>query len=556
MESSANIGAASPAAVASAGAGARAGVLLSTRRLLAFVVLASLFTMSAGQITDPDFWWHLRTGQLIYETRAVPSVDPFSFTAHGREWVAHEWLTELLMYAVYRLAGWGGLIVSFAACMTGALMIVYGRAARAASHPFAAATATLLAAYASAPMWGVRPQMISFLLASVFVALLDSYGRDGRARRLLWLPPLMLVWVNMHGGFALGLALVGLTAAGVVLDEAIGRGRDGKSEASDLSTSDLSSSDSSSSVMPSSATPSARAWARRVWPRAWRRARPLLYALAACAAVVPLNPSGARLFTYPIETLRSGAMQRHIHEWFSPDFHRPEAHAFALLLFAALVALALSPKRARPRELLLFCVTAYAGLRSWRNIPVFALVAAPLLAEHAWHLIAARNRRRNSSAATEGRGAGSNGVVLKSILNAALFVVIPAGLCVAAVSRAAARQEAVEAEKFPAAAVEFLRAREAGPIFNAYGWGGYLIWKLHPARLVYIDGRADVYGDEFVEDFLKTEGGEPGWRARLERDSVRAVLIVPEAALASLLREDALWEKVYEDSQAVIFFKR
>jgi hypothetical protein len=146
---------------------------------------------------------------------------------------------------------------------------------------------------------------------------------------------------------------------------------------------------------------------------------------------------------------------------------------------------------------------------------------------------------------------------LQSILNAALFVVIPAALCVVCVARAAGRQESVEAEKYPASAVEFLRGHEgAGPVFNAYGWGGYLIWKLHPRRAVYIDGRADVYGDALVEDYLRAENGEPGWRALLERDGVRAVMIAPAAPLASLLREDEGWERVFEDGQAVIFFKR
>ncbi len=551
MESPAHIRAVSLTGGPVARAEGRFAVLLSTRRLLAFALLASLFTLTAGQITDPDFWWHLRAGQLIFETRAVPHVDPFSFTAHGREWVAHEWLTELLMYAAHRLAGWGALIVSFAALTTGALMIVYGRASRVAAHPFVSGAATLLAAYAAAPMWGVRPQMVSFLLASVFVALLDSYARDGRARRLVWLPALMLVWVNLHGGFALGLALVGLTASGVALDEIVGTRRrpenpvDRRRRRLDRFVRGLGS------EAPELAK---REWVRLAWARAWPRVRPLLFVLGACAAVVPLNPNGARLFTYPLETLRSGAMQRNIHEWFSPDFHRPEAHAFALLLFAVLAVLAVSPRRARPRELLLLCVTAYAGLRSWRNVPVFALVAAPLLAEHVWVFLRSRNWARGLTAA-ERRGGGDK-VVLKSILNATLFVVIPTGLCVAGVSRAVGRQATVEAEQFPAAAVEFLRAHESGPIFNGYGWGGYLIWKLYPSQLVYIDGRADVYGDEFFEGFLQTEAGGRDWRARLERDGVRAVMVVPDAALASLLREDAAWEKVFEDAQAVIFFKR
>ena len=98
--------------------------------------------------------------------------------------------------------------------------------------------------------------------------------------------------------------------------------------------------------------------------------------------------------------------------------------------------------------------------------------------------------------------------------------------------------------------------KQAGPIFNAYGWGGYLIWKLHPERAVYIDGRADVYGDALVEDYLRAEAGEPGWRALLERDGVRVVMVAPDAALATLLREDKDWDRVFEDGQAVIFFKK
>src|SRR5919112_1583036 len=120
------------------GAGAWASAFLSTRRLLIFVLLAAIFTLTAGQITDPDFWWHLRTGQLIYETRAIPHTDIFSFTAQGKEWITHEWLAEVLIYAIYKLSGWGGLVVSFALVMTAALWIAYRRAAKLAPHPYVA----------------------------------------------------------------------------------------------------------------------------------------------------------------------------------------------------------------------------------------------------------------------------------------------------------------------------------------------------------------------------------------------------------------------------------
>jgi hypothetical protein len=512
--------------------------LLSARRLIVFVLLASIFTMTAGAISDPDFWWHLRTGQLIFETHAVPHADPFSFTGYGAHWVAHEWLTEVLMFAVFKLTGWGGLVTVFSLVMTAALGFAYCGAARRGAHPFVACAATLLGALATAPIWGVRPQMISFLFTSIFVFVLDDYARDDhgrddhsfadRRRRTLWLlVPVMLVWANMHGGFALGLALVALAGAGVVLDELL-RG-------------------------DATQTDEERAPRAPRIRRAWARLRPLCLVFATCAAVVPLNPNGVRLFAYPFETISSRAMQRYIIEWFSPDFHQPYAHALAILLFATFAALALSPKRARAGELLLVCVSAYAALRAWRNIPLFALVAIPPLAEHSWSFINDRLRSRRD----EARPTVGTKMTVGLALNAALLVCVPLGLCVARVVSVARNQSAVEAEKFPAGAVEFMRAHaEMDRAFNAYGWGGYVIWKLYPQRRVFIDGRADVYGDALVEKYLSAENGERGWRATLDEYNVNAAMIRPDAPLASLLEADAGWRKVYEDKQAAIFFKK
>ncbi|MDT7541632.1 MAG: hypothetical protein QOE33_1536 [Acidobacteriota bacterium] len=518
--------------------------IFSSRNLVVFVLLASIFTMTAGAITDPDFWWHLRTGQLICETHVVPRADVFSFTAQGTEWVTHEWLTEVVMYATYRAAGWGGLVTLFSLVMTAALWLAERRAIKRDAHQLVACATTLLAALATMPIWGVRPQMISFLFTSVFVFVLDDYMRSDEtcdelahldqatllAKRAPWLlVPLMLVWVNTHAGFALGLALVALACAGVALDELSDRNEK----------------------------------PRRVREgRAWARARPLCLIFVACVAVVPLNPSGPRLFSYPFETLDSRSMQ-YIIEWLSPNFHQPNAQAFALLLLATCVALALSPKRARPSDLLLLSVAAYASLRAWRNIPFFALVAAPLLAEHSWSFIKnIRTSHRDEAAETARREVASVGAAgarpaASLILNFVALVCVPLGLCALRVSSATSNQPAVEAEKYPAAAVEFLRGRPtSGHLFNAYGWGGYLVWKLYPERLVFIDGRADVYGDALLEEYLRAEGGEPNWRATLDKYRIGVVMIRPDAALASLLVEDAGWEKVYEDRQAVIFFKR
>lgn len=506
------------------GSVSRCAALLSARRLLVFVLLAAIFTLTAGQITDPDFWWHLRTGQLIYETRAIPHADIFSFTAQGKEWVTHEWLAEVLIYAIYKLSGWGGLVVSFSLVMTAALWIAYRRASELAPHPYVAGASVLLGALSTAPMWGVRPQMISFLFTSIYVTVLGRYARgEAQTKKLWWLVPVMLVWANMHGGYALGLALIGLTGAGIALDELI-EARGG----------------------------------RRLFVRVRQlfvRERPLLILFAACVVVVPLNPNGFRMFSYPFETLNSHAMHAYIEEWFTPNFHLLISQPFAVLLFATFALLVLSPKKVRPGELLLLSVAAYAALRAWRNIPFFALVAIPLLAEHAWQLLESR-AWCGWLRAPERQEVGKKAWV-QLTLNVLLLICVPIGLCVANVSRVVAKQTIIEGEKYPSAALEFLRAHpESGAIYNDYGWGGYLIWKLYPQREVYIDGRADVYGDAFMEETLATMAGERRWREPLDRYNVRTVLIQPNAPLASLLRQDESWQSVYEDQQAVIFFKQ
>jgi hypothetical protein len=494
-----------------------AELLLSARRLLVFVLLLILFMGAARPVFDPDFWWHLKTGQYIIETHAIPHADIFSVVYFGREWVTHEWLSEAIIYLIHHTLGYAGLVVSFALVIVSALWLAYRRAAQRVGHPAVAGFALILGALAAGSTWGARPQMFSFLFASIFIYVLADYAERGEGRRVWWLVPLIILWVNMHAGFALGLALIALTIMGIILDHWL-----------------LESE-------------------RRV--SLWRQVRPLCFVLGISTLAVSLNPSGARIYMYPFETLTSQAMMKYIQEWFSPDFHKLMFLPMAALMLMTFAALALSKKRIRPGELLLLCATAYASLRSARNIPFFALVAMPLLAEHSWIWITSHPWGEWLTR-PEKREEGSK-VALKMVLNALLLIVIPVALCVLRVTSVVASQADSEAENFPVAAVEFMRKeRPPQPIFNEYAWGGYLIWKLSPDYRVYIDGRADVYGDRFLEEFLKTHDGINNWRAPLDRYQIRTVMIEPGAPLANLLREDASWNKVFEDQQAIIFVKR
>ena len=155
--------------------------IFTFRRIFPLAFFLMIFALAVRQSAyiDPDLWWHLQTGQDIVLTGSIPHVDIYSFTKAGSEWVTHEWLSEVLIYGIYRVSGWGGLLFIFSALITIALYITYRRCE---GKPYVAAMAVLLAAASSSPLFGIRPQMITFLFASIYIALLSRYERDGNSR--------------------------------------------------------------------------------------------------------------------------------------------------------------------------------------------------------------------------------------------------------------------------------------------------------------------------------------------------------------------------------------
>ena len=472
---------------------------LTFRRVFPIVLLAMVFVLAVRQSVsiDPDLWWHLRAGEQIIDTRSMPHADDYSFTKQGSKWVAHEWLSEVIIAGVYRLSGFVGLVTIFSLMIVIALWLTYRRCD---GRPYAAGVAILLAAAASSPLYGVRPQMLTLLLASVYIVMLERFDPKEQSRRFWWLVPLMLLWVNLHAGWALGLALIGLHIVRAVLDGE------------------------------------------------YDHVNPLLIVFVVCTAVVPLNPNGFRMFSYPYETLTSASMAAFIQEWASPDFHQLMYLPLALLLLSTFAAMALSPARARLGETFLVLITALGALRSVRHIPIFSLFAAPMLAKHLWAI--AKDRGWDKLLI----GPEKRPSAMQLLFNVVLLLA-PLALGGFRIWHFASHRREYTMIRNPVAAVEFLKSQHLpGPIYNRYGWGGYLIYQLYPAYRVYIDGRADVYGDAFFAEAMRTYDGAGDWASSLERYGIKTVLISPDAPLASLLRNDHdKWKVVYEDNNAIIF---
>jgi hypothetical protein len=483
---------------------ARVLKVLETRRLFVIILTLGLFIMAARSVTDPDVWWHLRTGRLILENRTILHTDPYSFTKFGQPWIDHEWLSQVLIFGLYRWAGWGALIAGFATIIAAAYLIVF---LRSPGRPYVAGAITVWGAVASIPCWGVRPQMLTLLLASILLLILERSVENPRL--LWWTPPLMLLWVNLHAGYAAGLAFLALFLIGDALDAACDRAAE-------------------------PFTP---------------RLRRLVMVIAACVAVVPLNPYGSRLYRYPFETLHSRTMLTYISEWHSPDFHQARYLPFLLMMLATLLLPVLSQRRLRVRDLLLLSVTTYAALRSARHIPIYVLVAVPLLSR----IIQAELEETGRSKWFAGLGPLTRTKVVINGLLMAGFLVFT-GWRLRHVIR---QQPANEAREFPAAAVSFLvRTRLPGPLLNHYNWGGYFIWKLYPAYPVFIDGRADLYGDTFMDEFFSTYSlGGRSWRGPLEKWGIQTVVLPPDAPLVAALKTMPGWKQVFADSQATILTK-
>ena len=481
--------------------------------VFAGVLLFGLLAMTARNATDPDLWWHLRTGQWIVETGHVPHTDPFSFTRAGHPWVSHEWLSEVVFYELWKHGGTAALIVFSAIITTAGFMLLYLRCLLCGGKKYWAAAATAFGALAASPSWGVRPQMFTFTLASLLLWLLEA-GED-RPKLLFWIPPLFLLWLNLHAGFALGPALLFACGIGLIVETAIGN------------------------------TP-------------WQQARPILVRvlllLLACLALVPLNPSGAQLYRYPFDTLRSPAMRSVIGEWFSPDFHQWLYRPFLLtwLLVLAALASSLCP-RPKGRVIVPLLLTSFAALDAVRHIPIFVLVAIPVIAAA---LPAARDDRGESPRFL--KSARSEAFIssrFRPFFNIAVLVLMAVFAIVKWVSLAH-NQNAREAEQFPQKAVEFLGAGDYPQrIFVYYDWGGYAIWKLYPEYRVFVDGRADLYGDDLLRQFENAVQLRSGWRDVLDKWDVEAVFVPPSSALAQALVLDPDWHTAFIDSQAIILFR-
>ncbi len=506
----------------------------SVADLIFVALLATLvFTpLSVKLLGDAGIGWHIRTGQQILATHAVPRVDPFSSSMAGRPWFAWEWLYDVAVGELEARLGLNGVVWSTAIVIAAVFALVFRLLMQRGVNLCIALGLTLLALGASMIHFLARPHVVSWLFTLIWFFILDTTERDsvsGRVGqgRLLWaLPPLMLVWVNVHGGFLVGFVLLAIFWLGAIWNW-------------------LATNGAQIGLMRVNDTQIESVFQKIV---AGRRSKDLFWVGLASLAASLVNPYRWKLHTHIYSYLSNRFLMDHIEEFQSPNFHGVAQKCFMALLLITLSVLAIRGHQLRASSVLTVLFAVYAGLYASRNIPVssilLVIVVVPLM----------------RSATPRQEGFFQRMQQMESRLRGHLWpiaaIVLTFGVAANGVGSSTVMDAHFDPKRMPVEAVNYLEQHGVrGPILSPDYWGGYLIYRLTPTQKVVVDDRHDFYGEQFLKSYLKMMHIERGWQDFLREHEASCILLPRDAALANVLLETREWKQIYSDDVAIAFVR-
>lgn len=460
---------------------------------------------------DGDLGRHITVGKYILTHWTIPTRDVFSFTMNGQPLVPHEWLADVIFALAHEWMGLNGVILFCAFLIALAMLICFRLTLRRSHSVFWTLVFSLLALAASSIHWLSRPHLFTLVLVIVWADILYRM-EEGEDKKWWLLPLVMLLWVNTHGAYIAGFVLLGLRIGGNLLDAALA-GQ--KPELHLLRLQGLT--------------------------------------LGTSLIVTGINPVGFRIWETSIGYLQNSYLVGHTAEYLSPDFHQLYAAPFLIMVLCSIALLQRPGRRVQGGDILVVCAWTGMGMISMRNIPLYALLAAPVLAQSAsewmnsipWMKRFAKNDLLMTQIELKGKGWiwAITGVLIAGIL---LQTGTPLDL-----SR---RGNIFLPDVFPIQAVDYLEMHPIhGNGFNYFPWGGYLLYREYPDRQVFIDGQTDFYGEALTRQYEQVITASDGWQNVLDQYRVSWVMIPPNSDLVLVIEREINWTKVYQDSTAVIY---
>lgn len=466
------------------------------------LAIVLLFTGKLTRLADFDIFLHLAVGESILDQHQIPRTGMFSATRGDAAWVDNEWGFQVLVAAIHRVAGVTGLVLlkSFLPALA-ACVLAAAMLRRGVPHAGVAAAIALTG-------WGLglvnlRPQLVTYVFLTVFLLGLSDLEAGRTRAPVVYLPIAAAVWANMHGGFIVGLVVLAIAAAVEVVRQAAGR----------------------PPTLP---------------------LKPLLAALTLSVGAAFLNPYGWRQVVYPITYALRPAMTTFNVEW------RPivlvDVPGLALVFGVAVVVFALSPRRPALRDLAIAVAFAGFAFKAWRHVGLAAYVVP-------WTLASSARTWIEDAIPKDSLGR-------RALLPAAVGLLMLAGFaCVLELPKESpfhfdrGLPLPVQTSNF------FAEHRPPGTLFNQYEWGGYLIYRFKPESVVFVDGRNDLYGEEFMADDFRIITAEPGSEEILARYGVGSAMLGyqrPNARLIAKLLDEG-WVCVHrsiERTPVVLLVKK
>lgn len=386
---------------------------LSPARVVSWVVILATFAGPIRPRPDPDTWWHIATGRWILAHGKIPTADPFSWSAEGRPWVAHEWGSDLFFSLLNHWLGPAALLILAGLLIGGAFMLLASTLRVISENEWIVALCLAAAFYPSMLMWSLRPHIISIFLVALFLRVLVGARFRGEIRRLWWLVPLTAIWSNLHAGFISAVVVIWVFAVVAVLER-------------------------------------------------HKKARVFAAVALATTAAGALNPAGLGIYPFALYLAK---VSSNIQEWQPPNLRTPYGLVFALLALCILGSAGLVTKKVDRALLLLAAVFIFLGFGAVRNVPVAVFMTVPCLAGvlACWGRIPLPR--------TE---AGGGRIALGALL---VVTVIASVMLVTSNLAGKSSAQLLSERFFPVKAARFLSSQPAGRMANPYDWGGYLIYK-------------------------------------------------------------------------------
>lgn len=512
------------------------------RFLFLAIVFVFVFAIFSVEIRDSDFWWHLKTGEYIYQTGALPDKDPFAYTSLAKDPLNPEskrikfilkqyWLAQLFFYSTFQYFGFQGIIVLRAFLLTVLMLFVYLSIRREGIGPYLAVFLLIpVFIIFSSNFTGERPQLFSFLFSFLLIFCLEGFRRKALAswdqyrvisadvRYLLPVPVLTLLWANLHGGFFVGTVII----LGYFFSETL------------------------------------KYFTKKFGSSLPRKSFLSFLCIGTISILVSfMNPNGYNVISILME-LEQSRYRETIIEAMSPlsiGLSYADVFLFFFLLVLSLAVMVMNIRKLDITDIVIFSGLALMGLSAVRFIPFFAPVAILIVARYGVQMMQRPSWKSQID-------------MVKRPVGAVFAVLFSVMLVFMATKYDIFSKSGIRTDKYPEGAVRFLRDnRINGNMYNPYYWGGYLIWELYPDYKVFIDGRGlieDIYFQYLNVFMAKSQmfEGLPEWKAVLQTYKVNFIVtfsvdkftgnIVP---LIPALYHDPEWHLVYMDKISLIFLR-